>query len=78
MRVNFGSFGLLEHCYKKFNKAVYAGLCAKVAKGAREGDALCLQIFKEAGVSLGEYIAALLPSIDPVSPIIGVARPALR
>lgn len=50
----------------KFNKAVYAGLCAKLAEGADSGDMLCRHIFYEAGKSLGEYVGALLPSISPV------------
>lgn len=57
-------FGLLEHCYTNFSKAVYAGLCARLATGAHAGDALCLHIFHEAGRSLGEYVGALLPSIS--------------
>lgn len=57
-------FGLLEHCYSKFSKAVYAGYCAKLANGAHQGDPLCRHIFKEAGRVLGECIGALLPSIS--------------
>lgn len=57
-------FGLLEHCYSKFNKAVYAALCAKLAKGAHEGDLLSRHIFFEAGKALGEFVGALLPSIN--------------
>ncbi len=59
-------FGLLEHCYSKFNKAVYAALCAKLAKGAHEGDLLSRHIFFEAGKALGEFVGALLPSINKV------------
>ena len=61
-------FGLLEHCYSKFNKAFYAGLCAKLAAGAiNQADPLCLHLFKEAGRLLGEFAAALLPFADQVS-----------
>ena len=59
-------FGLLEHCYSKFSKATYAGLCANLANGARDGDQLCRHIFHEAGRALGEYVGALLPSINKV------------
>lgn len=59
-------FGLLEHFYANFNKATIAGLCAKVAEAARNGDLLSQHIFHQAGVSLGEYIGALIPSIDKV------------
>lgn len=67
MYQNHNRFGLLEHCYSKFSKAVYAGYCAKLANGAHQGDPLCRHIFKEAGRVLGECIGALLPSISKVS-----------
>jgi len=57
-------FGLLEHCYTKFSKAHFAGLCTKISSGARQGDALCQHIFREAGRSLGELVGALLPSVS--------------
>lgn len=59
-------FGLLEHCYTNFNKATFAGLCAELAEAAQNGDLLSRHIFHQAGYSLGEYIGALLPSIDKV------------
>jgi len=57
-------FGLLEHCYTKFSKANFAGLCIKLSLGARQGDALCQHIFHEAGRRLGELVGALLPSVS--------------
>lgn len=56
----------MEHCFTKFNKAIYAGFCAKLAVAARQGDSLCRHIFQEAGRMLGEFVAALLPSVDQV------------
>ena len=66
MHLRLFRFGLLEHCYTKFSKAHFAGLCTKISSGARQGDALCQHIFREAGRSLGELVGALLPSVSKV------------
>ena len=58
-------FDLLDHCYAKFDKAFYAGLCAKLAAAARNGDALCRHLFEEAGRFLGKATTALLPRVNP-------------
>ena len=62
-------FGLLEHCYSKFDKILYAGLCAKLAAAAEEGDLLCRYLFREAGRLLGEIICAILPFVHQVRAI---------
>ncbi|EFX80087.1 hypothetical protein DAPPUDRAFT_51732, partial [Daphnia pulex] len=40
---------LLEHCHTKSSKALFAGLCAKLANGTKAGDPLCCYIFGEVG-----------------------------
>lgn len=44
----------------------FSGLCAKLAEGAKEGDALCLYLFKEAGNLMAKSVLALIPKMDPV------------
>lgn len=43
----------------------FSGLCAKLADGAKQGDALCLYLFKEAGILMAKTIIALRSKIDP-------------
>ncbi|KAF4528656.1 hypothetical protein B566_EDAN016603 [Ephemera danica] len=54
-------FGLLEHCYTKFEKSHFAGLCKKLALAAGKGDPLCCWLFRQAGRDLARFIAALWP-----------------
>lgn len=54
---------ILDHCYAKFDKPFFAGLCAKLAEAAKEGDELCQSIFKETGVHLANHICALTPKV---------------
>ncbi len=57
---------MLEHCYTKFDKSFYAQLCLKLSKIARNGDKICLDIFREAGKCLAKSVAALLIHVDPL------------
>lgn len=56
---------LLDHCYAKFDKAFFAGLCAKISQSAAAGDRLSLHLFEEAGRYLAKFSAALLPKVNP-------------
>ncbi|XP_067012084.1 N-acetyl-D-glucosamine kinase [Anabrus simplex] len=58
-------FELLQHCYSKFNKSYFAGLCKLLAGGAKTGDPLCLWLFSEAGRALASYVRALAPYAQP-------------
>ena len=55
-------FGLLRHYYQEYDKRFHAGLCKKIAGGARDGDALCKWLMYQTGKVLGEYLAALRPT----------------
>lgn len=55
---------LLEHCYAKFDKAFFAGLCAKLAQMAADGDRLAISLFDDAGRYLAKSTAALLPKVN--------------
>lgn len=55
---------LLDHCYARFDKPFFAGLCKKLAMAAEEGDPLCIMLFTEAGRLLARSIMALLPKVD--------------
>lgn len=54
-------FGLLPHFHTKFIKSHIAGIAAKLAHLANEGDAFSLSIFYEAGAYLAKHILGLLP-----------------
>ncbi|XP_058442974.1 N-acetyl-D-glucosamine kinase [Malaya genurostris] len=57
---------LLDHCYAKFCKPTYSGLCAKLSACAKEeGDPLCRQLFEDAGKELARSVCALSPRISP-------------
>lgn len=57
---------LLDHCYAKFCKPTYSGLCAKLANCATtEGDPLCRKLFEDAGQELARSVCALSPRISP-------------
>ncbi|XP_055635984.1 N-acetyl-D-glucosamine kinase [Toxorhynchites rutilus septentrionalis] len=57
---------LLDHCYAKFCKPTFSGLCAKLAKCAmEEGDPLCRKLFEQAGRMLARSVCALTPRISP-------------
>jgi len=57
--------GLLKHLYTEFKKDVIAGMCAELAKCARDTrDPLCLSAFRAAGYFLALHILALLPKAD--------------
>ena len=65
--VLFVRFDLLDHCYTKFDKCHFAGLCKLLAREADQGDKLSQWLFSEAGRVLARHIIALLPQIQPVS-----------
>lgn len=57
---------LLDYCYAKFCKTTFSGLCAKLAKCAREEeDPLCRKLFEDAGQELARSVCALSPRISP-------------
>ncbi|XP_071022426.1 N-acetyl-D-glucosamine kinase isoform X1 [Oncorhynchus clarkii lewisi] len=53
--------GMLPHLYRNFQKSHFAGLCQKIAEGAKAGDALCQYLFTLAGRVLAQHIVAVLP-----------------
>lgn len=55
---------IVEHCYGKFQKAFFSGLCLRLSEGATAGDPLCIQLFKDAGKQLAKMVYALLPSVS--------------
>lgn len=55
---------LLAHCYANFEKPRYAGLCERLAEQAAAGDALCVQLFRDAGEALARATVALLPRVS--------------
>lgn len=55
---------LLTHCYAKFDKPFFAGLCLRLAEAARDDDQLCVQIFTDAGRALARSVLALLPNVN--------------
>lgn len=55
---------LLDHCYAKFDKAFFAGLCASLSESANQGDALSVHLFTEAGRYLAKSASALLPKVS--------------
>jgi len=57
-------YDLLDHCYAKFDKAYFAGLCANLAEAATNGDAFCIDLFEEAGRYLAKATLALLPKVS--------------
>lgn len=57
-------YDMLDHCYAKFDKAFFAGLCLKLSQIADKGDALSLHLFSEAGRYLAKATLALLPHVS--------------
>ena len=57
-------FGLLTHCYDKFNKSHFAGLCKELSELAFSGDKLSAWIFEQAGEKLAQHIVALSPNFS--------------
>jgi len=56
---------MLKHLYSEFKKDVIAGMCAELAKCARDTrDPLCLSAFRAAGRFLALHILAMLPKAD--------------
>ncbi|XP_074602481.1 N-acetyl-D-glucosamine kinase-like isoform X2 [Brevipalpus obovatus] len=55
---------MYEHIYVNFDKSYLAGVCASLAKEAREGDPLLCKVFQKAGTELAMHIRALLPNVD--------------
>lgn len=55
---------LLDHCYAKFNKPFFAGLCKSLAESAKKGDKLCQHLFNEAGSVLARWVHALIPKVQ--------------
>ncbi|CAG7659350.1 unnamed protein product, partial [Allacma fusca] len=58
-------FGLLSHCHSDFNKSFYSGLTVRLAKGAANGDKLCLHLFELCGQELGKHVAAVIKDVHP-------------
>lgn len=56
---------LLDHCYAKFQKPMFAGLCIKLAEAADEGDELSKYLFRVAGSQLAQATLALIPKVCP-------------
>lgn len=54
---------LLDACYANFKKSFFAGLCKKLAQAAEEGDALSIEMFRQAGHVLARQAIALLPYV---------------
>jgi len=60
-------FGLLTHYYDSFTKPKFAGLCAKIAALAKEGeggDAMAKFLLEENGRWLARHIVALIPKMS--------------
>lgn len=57
-------FGILTHCYDKFDKAGFAAMSKKIAEAAMKGDALCIWLFRQAGIMLGRHIRALSRNVS--------------
>lgn len=56
---------LLDHCYAKFQKPIFAGLCLRLVGAADDGDALSKYLFREAGIQLAKATLALTPKVCP-------------
>lgn len=56
---------LLDHCYAKFQKSVFAGLCARLANASEQGDELSKYLFRQAGIQLAKATLALIPKVCP-------------
>lgn len=57
---------MLDFLYgENFRKAHIASVCAEIAKGADE-DALCAELFSDAGKILGRHLAAISTHFDSV------------
>ena len=54
----------LPFAYTNFQKSTIASFCTRVAEGARKGDRLCQEVFRQAGEDLGLHVRALIPKID--------------
>ncbi|XP_001606449.1 N-acetyl-D-glucosamine kinase isoform X1 [Nasonia vitripennis] len=50
---------LLPHIYANFNKCKFAMFTKELALGCERGDPLCLELFREAGVTLAKHIDAV-------------------
>ncbi|KAG8227210.1 hypothetical protein J437_LFUL003416 [Ladona fulva] len=59
------SLDLLPHCYRDFQKPLFAALCTKIYENAQMGDRLSQWLFAEAGRALAKFIIALLPKVHP-------------
>ena len=58
-------FGILAYAYDNFTKAKFAGLCAKIAEEAQNGDKLAKWLFTENGKWLAKHVVALSPKMSP-------------
>lgn len=56
---------ILPYCYQTFEKSFFAKLCQKLAVAADSGDALCAQVFTDAGQAMARATRALLPRVSP-------------
>ncbi|PSN48174.1 hypothetical protein C0J52_08732 [Blattella germanica] len=50
-------FDMLDHCYTKFEKCFFAGLCKLLGQRANEGDKLSQWLFSEAGRVLALWLS---------------------
>ena len=56
-------FDLLVHLYEKWDKTFFSGLCRRLAEGAAKGDALCKQLFEDAGKELAQHLVSELVAL---------------
>ncbi len=56
--------GIVEHLYRRFDKAKIAGLTQALAALAAEGDALSLALFAKAGRALGSVVRSLAAKME--------------
>jgi len=57
-------FGMLTHYYDSFTKPKFAGLCAKIAAEAANGDAMSKFLLEENGRWLARHVVALIPKMS--------------
>lgn len=55
---------LLQHCYSRFHKAFFAGLCKKLAELAKDGDKLAALVFSEGGSVMARHVLAITDKVD--------------
>jgi N-acetylglucosamine kinase len=58
-------YDLLTHCYDRFDKPFFAGLCKRLAESANAGDALAASLFRDAGREMAAHLVAMADQISP-------------